>query len=171
MLKKVILTLLFSSSAFANTDLVLPGERWLAKASGYICQAFGAKVEAPSIHQEMNLRFESISTDRTLDNGLIKATFSENGTLCRYSAILLADNDQSTIKLVKSKAYAPNQNEVECEEGKSILDENLASNNYLYWGHPHHLTILSPVEGSQVICGDSATHVGIDFVVSGRVDR
>ena len=166
-MKKIMLLSLMSLSfsSMAEKDIVLPGERWEAKFSGHLCVAYGDKVSAPSVYQQMNVNFETITTDYTLDNGLIKATFEEEGSVCRYSALLLADNDASTIGLVRSKAYAV-KGSSDCQEGKAVLDEHLKDNDYLYWGHPHHLTILVPALDAGQVCGDDATHVGADFIVS-----
>ena len=115
----------------------------------------------------MNLKVEGLSTDSTLDNGLIKATFEEEGKACRYSAIVLADNDAKTIKLVTSRSFAVNA-DADCARGQEVLDRALADNTYLYFGHPHNLSVLAPVEGAEAVCGAGNTRVGITFVVSGR---
>lgn len=160
---------LMSLSSFANEgDLVLAGEKWIASFKGYNCAAFGQPVAAPSAFARMNVVFEKITTDSTLDNGLIKATFTERGAVCRYNAFLFADNAAATIRLVDSKAYAPAKN-ANCAEGKRIIDAALEANNYLYWGHPHNLTIMAPVTGAQAVCGNGL--IGINFVVSGRVQK
>ncbi len=161
---------LISLSAFASGDLTLEGERWEAKHTGYKCGAFSSEAQAPLSHQRLNVNFEVLRTDKTLDNGLVLASFEVGGSKCRYSALLLADNDASTIKLVDSKAYSLDEG-VSCEEGRQILDENLASNDYLYWGHPHHVTIMMPVHSAEEICGSGATHVGLDFTVSRFLGR
>jgi hypothetical protein len=150
---------------FASEDLKLPGERWEAKATGYRCAAFAADSNAPLSHDDFQVKFEFLRTDRTLDNGLVVASFREQDSECRYSAILLADNSASTIKLVRSHAYA-SAGESTCLNGKKVLDKHLADNEYLYWGHPHHVTIMMPVASAEVICGPQATHVGLDFTVS-----
>src|SRR5690606_15077915 len=117
--------------AFANTgDLTLPGAKWQAKFKNYVCAAFGPTVAAPSSHANIQVTFEDIVTDSTLDNGLVKATFVENGKNCRYSAILFADNALSTIKLVESKAYALEDGSA-CLEGQAMLDEQFQFNDYL----------------------------------------
>ncbi len=157
---------LFTTASFANADLKLPGERWEAKSIGYRCAAYADDSSAPFSHDEFDVQFEYLRTDKTLDNGLVIATFTEEDSVCRYSAILLADNAKSTIKLVESKSYA-SQGSSECLEGKAIIDSQLKDNDYLYWGHPHHLTIMMPVESAQEVCGEGATHVGLDFLVSG----
>ena len=169
-MKFLILTALslLLTNSFANTDLELKGEKWEAKHSGYICKAFEAESKAPESHDKFQVKFEVLRTDSTLDNGLVLATFVEDNATCRYSAILLADNDASTIKLIKSKAYAVNADS-KCLAGKEMLDANLASNDYLYWGHPHHATIMIPVKNADVTCGADATHVGLDFTVSRRI--
>lgn len=156
------------NSAFAQDgDLVLAGEKWIASFKNYVCVAFGPSVEAPSAFKDMNVVFEKITTDSTLDNGLIKATFEVNGKTCRYNAFVLADNDASTLKLVESKAYAPNK-DADCSAGKEVLDAAFKADDYLYYGHPHNLAIMAPVAGASDICPGSSL-VGINFVVSGRV--
>jgi len=156
---------IFSSLSFANEDLKLPGERWEAKSTGYRCAAFAADSNSPLSHEQLNVEFEVLRTDKSLDNGIVFATFEQDQSSCRYSAILLADNAASTIALVKSKAYAT-QGSSDCLKGKAILDAHLSSNEYLYWGHPHHVTIMMPVASAQEVCGVGATHVGLDFTVS-----
>ena len=162
--------LLMCTGLYASEDLVLDGAKWEAKSSGYTCAAFTGESRAPLAHEQMNVQFELLRTDSTLDNAIIKATFNEDDSECRYSAILLADNDASTIKLVQSRAYAIS-GQSQCLIGKAMLDQDLNSNDYLYWGHPHHATILLPVESAELICGANATHVGIDFIVSRRISN
>lgn len=162
------LLLAFSLSSFAqDADLVLAGEKWIAKHTGVVCAAFTPTVALPSGFANINVKFETVTTDKTLDNGLIKATFTENGNSCRYSAFLLADNAASTIRLVESKAFGADKN-VDCSNGKSVLDAALESNDYLYYGHPHNLAIMVPVEGAAAICNGSNL-IGINFVVAGKV--
>ncbi len=166
----VLLATLLTASTFANTDLVLEGERWLASHKGYVCAAFTDYTAAPASHADLNVKFEKLSTDYTLDNILIKATFENvDGVECSYSSILFADNAASTIVLVDSRAFSKEVASADCSEGKTILDDQLADNDYLYWGHPHHATIMVPAAGAADICGAGATHIGIDFMVSGRV--
>jgi hypothetical protein len=154
-------------AAFAQSDLELPGERWLTKFTKYVCDANGVSVSAPLAFSKYRVEFSGISTDRSLDNGLIKANFQDNGLDCAYSAFLLADNKAATIKLVESRAHAAGV-EAGCEAGKAMLDAALADNVYLYYGHPHNLAIMVPVEGASDVCGPEATHVGVNFVVSGK---
>lgn len=157
-----------SLNSFAQeADLVLAGEKWLAKHTGVVCAAFTPQVALPSGFANIDVKFEKITTDMTLDNGLIKATFVENGNLCRYNAFLLADNAASTIRLVESKAYSAVKN-ADCSNGKSVLDAALESNDYLYYGHPHNLAIMVEVEGTEAVCNGSKL-IGINFVVSGKV--
>lgn len=157
-----------SSTVFAGDDLVLEGQKWEAKANGYTCNAFTEQSKAPTKHEQFNVQFDVLRTDRTLDNALILAKFTEEDSICRYSAILLADNDASTIKLVDSHSYASTGSSL-CLQGKNVLDESLASNEYLYWGHPHHATIMMPADSASKICGEDATHVGLDFIVSRKI--
>src|SRR3989344_910842 len=162
-----LLVTMTATSAIANEgDLVLNGEKWIASFKNYNCVAFGAEVARPAGHEKFQVSFEKITTVSTLDNGLLKATFVEDGKSCRYNAFVFADNAAATMRLVESKAYAVN-GDSDCAEGKALLDSNFESNNYLYWGHPHNLTVLIPVEGAEAVCGNG--FVGVNFVVSGRV--
>lgn len=173
-MKKLLLVTAFAlvsiTSSFAqdSRDLSLPGEKWLAKFTGYVCAAFTPVVAAPSEHADLKVKFERITTDSTLDNGLIKATFEENGVACRYNAILLADNAASTIRIVESKAYSVADGS-ECAHGKAVLDAGLESNSYLYYGHPHNLAIMIPSVGAEAVCGAGSTMIGVNFVVSGKI--
>ncbi|HLW57251.1 MAG TPA: hypothetical protein VKY27_07695 [Bacteriovoracaceae bacterium] len=147
-------------------DLEIEGPRWIAKFQGYVCDNSGINVEAPGTMSAMNVVWESIVTDYTLDNGLIKATFQENGHTCRYSAVLFADNAAYTIKLVDSKAYSFEG--TSCENGKRILDEALFNNEYLYYGRPHNLAIMAPFAEADALCPGS-DRVGVNFRVAGRI--
>lgn len=160
------LALLTAAFAGANEgDLVLPGERWLGKFDKYICAAFGAAVERPAAFEAFNVNFEQVTTDYSLDNVLLKASFEENGVYCRYSALLFADNAAFTIQLVESKAYAPAGGS--CENGKALLDTALTFNEYLYYGHPHNAAIMVSVPGATEVCGQD--RVGVNFVLKGRL--
>lgn len=175
MKKNIFISLLavFSAiSAMAQAkDLTLPGEKWIAKFDKYVCAAFGSAVEAPARLASMKLQFEQITTDSTLDNGLLKATFEENGKLCRYNAIVLADNAASTVQLVQSIAYDPAGGAsayLDCNQGKAVLDASLKANNYFYYGHPHNLAIMMPGVGAETVCAGSE-FLGANFVVKGRL--
>ena len=170
MLKIVAALLTVSTLAIANEDLTLPGERWEAKASGYVCDANSRPVSAPDSFKRLNVQFEFIRTDYSLDNGLIKATFIENKSTCSYSALLKADNAASTIALITSRAWAPDRSS-NCQTGKAYLDQHLHYNKYLYWGRPHHISIMMPSPEAKMICGNSATHVGLDFTVYKKIDQ
>lgn len=162
------LLLTASLSSYAQSgDLVLQGEKWIAKHTGVVCAAFTPHVSLPSGFANIDVKFEKITTDMTLDNGLIKATFVENGNLCRYNAFLFADNAASTIRLVESKAYSEVKN-ADCSNGKSVLDAAFEANDYLYYCHPHNLAIMVPVEGAAAVCNGSKL-IGINFVVAGKV--
>jgi hypothetical protein len=170
-MKKLIALSLFIISTLGaveaqETDLVLTGEKWIATHTGHICAAFGETVSAPQAFANLNVKFEKITTDSTLDNGLLKATFEEDGITCRYSALIFADNRLATIRLIESKAFA-SEGKSDCAQGKSILDAAFESTNYLYWGHPHNLTVMVPVAGATAVCNSEL--VGVNFVVSGRV--
>lgn len=164
-----IALLLVAQSSFAETDLSIPGEKWLGKFTGYICQPFTENVEAPKTHRDLKVKFESVVTDSTLDNGVLKATYEVNGSVCRYSAIMFADNAASTIKLIESKAYSLTTG-VDCSIGKTVLDDQLAPiNDYFYYGHPHNMTVMVETVEGREFCGENATHVGVNFVVAGRI--
>jgi hypothetical protein len=164
-----LLLLLPFLSAFANDgDLVLPGEKWLATFDRYTCDDQGGSTVAPSAFHELNVEFSQITTDSSLDNVLLKATFVEGGSLCRYSAILFADNPAHTVQLVESKSFAESGNS-NCETGKAVLDAHLSPlNDYLYFGRPHNIAIMVPAADSKALCGSNGG-VGVDFVVRGKV--
>ncbi|SMF56860.1 hypothetical protein [Pseudobacteriovorax antillogorgiicola] len=171
MYKRVILSLfaMSSVSGLASQDLTLPGERWLAAATGYICEdARDVLVEAPEPFAQFDVKFETLTTDYSLDNALLKATFMENGEECRYSALLFADNAAYTSEIVESVAYSIKAG-TDCSKGQAKLDEALSFNDYLYWGRPHHLTFMVETEDAVRLCGKDATHVGVDFVLKGRI--
>ncbi len=171
-MKLIALLTLSFMSVFAQAqeqDLELAGERWVAGHKGYLCEAFGDYVSVPTSHSKMNFTVERLSTDRTLDNVLIVATFEEEGVTCRYSSLLFADNDKGTVELLQSKAYSPTL-ESNCLVGKQILDEQLQFNDYLYWGHPHHVTIMIPENSANSICNNGTGLIGVDFTLT-RVIR
>ncbi len=169
LLASVLASMTLSSAFAAEGDLVLPNAKWVAKFKNYVCAAFGPTVAQPTGHSDFKVSFEQLVTDSTLDNGLITATFEQDGKACRYSAIVLADNAAATIRLVESKAFAPADQAADCAAGKLALDASLESNDYLYYGHPHNLAIMAPVAGAEAICGAGQTLVGVNFVVSGRI--
>lgn len=170
-MKKMFLMalVLSASSAFAHeNDMVLPGAKWVAKFKSYVCAAFGPEMSRPAAFEERQVVFETMTTDSTLDNGLLLASFVENGTACRYNALILADNAAATLRLVESKAFAT-EGAGDCSAGQAMLDGYFAANNYLYYGHPHNLAIMAPVGGSRELCG--ADMIGVNFVVAGRISK
>lgn len=178
----LFLTLLISIASFAQQepalvpapilqDLVLPGEKWVATHNSYLCEAFGDPVAAPLFLDQYQVKFERITTDSTLDNALLRASFVENGNTCRYNAILFADNAEQNSTLLQSIAYNTNSGASaykDCLGGKKVLDEALAKNDYLYYGHPHNLAFMMPGQGAEVICGEKAL-IGVNFVVTGKL--
>lgn len=172
--KTLILAAAFSSFAAlaqeqpVNEDLILPGARWLGKATGFICGAESEKIVRPAALEEINVVFETVVTDYTLDKGVLKASFVDGDSSCSYSALILADNAAKTLELSESRAFAKS-GEGTCEAGKALLDGLLSANQYLYWGHPHHLTIMVENSDAATLCGEGATHVGVDFVLAGRL--
>ncbi|GEM_PF-2385098 len=172
-MKKGLLSLLLlavSSLSFAQSgDLTIPGERWQTTFNKYICNNVVTNAATPTEFARINVQFGTVTTDYTLDNGLMKATFEENGKVCNYSAILLADNTLSTIKLITSKAYAVNA-DTECTEGQKIIDDAFKGpNKYLYYGHPHNLAVMVPVADAANICPGQST-MGVNFVLTGKLD-
>lgn len=168
-MNRFIVALIFSSQLFASSgDLTLPNLKWFANFTGYICAAFTPVVARPAGHEELNVIFETIKTDSTLDNILLEATFQEEDSICRYTAILLADNDASTSVLVNSSARLVSGTS-ECLSGKALLDSQFEANDYLYYGHPHNAALMVPSAGAEALCGAGATHIGINFVVKGRL--
>jgi hypothetical protein len=169
-MKKTLLLCLIAllpAAAFATeSDLELPGERWLAKFDRYVC-GYDAPTNAPAELADLKVVFEKASTDRSLDNALLLASYEQDGVACRYNAILLADNAAFTSRLVESKAYAVN-GDGDCSRGKSVLDRNLSANTYLYYGHPHRLAIMMPVADAEAVCGPGKNTIGVEFVVYGR---
>ncbi len=161
----VALTTLLTVPAFSHEgDLTLPGAKWFANFTGYVCSPGIQLAEAPANYASLNVKFERMVTDATLDNGLLTASFEESGKECRYSAILFADNAAQTIRFVESKAFAVTDG-TECSEGKAVLDSALEYNDYLYYGRPHNLAIMAPNAGEY--CGSGL--VGINFVVGGKL--
>jgi len=173
MYNKCLLTLaaLTSLSSFAapNEDLVLDGARWLAKANGFVCRtALDTLLPAPASLQSINLAFETMSTDFTLDNGLILGTFSEEGNTCRYSARVLADNSTNALTLVESRAFS-SKGESLCAEGKATLDRALTATSYIFRERTKHLTVFLLNENAADMCGEGATEVGVDFVLTKKL--
>ncbi len=160
-----------SASAQLN-DLQLPGERWLSTFDKYICSEDGTAVARPAALDQFDVKFETATTDITLDNVLLKATFSENGAVCRYNAILLANNANRTAVLLQSVAFYPQGDGAaysKCLAGKALLDESFRSTSYLYYGKPHKVAFMIPVVGAEVVCGTKATAVGVNFPVTGKI--
>lgn len=164
-LAALFLTLSFSS-AFANEgDLVLPGERWLAKFTAYVCEDGNTQTSSvPEQFAAKNIVFDKASTDISLDNLLLKATFEENGVTCSYSAFVSADNDAWTAELVQSKAFAP-AGGTDCTEGKAFLDSLLKFNTYKYLHG--RAAIYVTTSDAVALCGTST--VGLHFQVTGKV--
>lgn len=163
-----LLAVVMPTAAFADSDLTIPGEKWVAKFDKYVCAAFGEGVARPAALEEIAVSFETITTDSSLDNGVIRGSFVDGDTTCRYSAIIWADNAASTMKLVESKAYAT-AGAGDCARGQATLDNAFRANDYLYYGHPHNLAIMAPVVGAEAVCGAGKNLVGINFVVAGKV--
>ncbi|AUN99363.1 hypothetical protein DOM21_04140 [Bacteriovorax stolpii] len=170
-MKKVILASMLAlslTSAFANEgDLTLPGERWAAKFTAFVCADGNTQTAGvPADFAERNVVFGKATTDMSLDNLLVRATFVENGVTCNYSALLFADNAAWTVKLVDSKAYSAN-NESSCLEGKKFLDSALADNKYKYLHG--RAAIYVPATDADVQCSAEESTVGLHFQVTGKI--
>jgi hypothetical protein len=171
-MKKIIMAALLSAlclaTAFATEgDLTIPGERWNSKFTAYVCHDGNTQTNAvPAQFASRNVVFGKMTTDFSLDNYLLRATFEENGAVCNYSAILLADNAAWTIKLVESKAYSTNE-AATCLEGKAALDAALNFNSYKYLHGRAALYV--PATDASALCGADATTVGLHFQVTGRI--
>ncbi len=170
-MKKVILASMLAlslTSAFANEgDLTLPGERWAAKFTAFVCGDGNTQTSSiPADFAERNVVFGKATTDMSLDNLLVRATFQEDGVTCNYSVLLLADNAAWTVKLVDSKAYSLN-NESACLEGKAFLDSALADNKYKYLHG--RAAIYVPASDASVQCGEGNSTIGLHFQVTGKI--
>ena len=162
-------TILTLSTAFAEVgDLTLPDARWVGKFTAYVCDQNGnEKTEiAPTAFAEKNVVLGQVFTDYSLDNVLLKASFTENGVACNYSALLLADNAKWTASLVDSKAFAPVSGS-ECLEGKAVIDAALKFNKYAYLHG--RVVIFAEIFGSEVSCGEGATTTGLHFQATGKL--
>lgn len=174
-MKKLALIAILSASTMAHAgDLTIPGEKWIAKFTGFVCAAFTEPVGAPTEFAKLNVKFEQITADSTLDNALLKATFEIDGKTCRYNSIISADNTAQTYELVQSIAYDVNGTTAaaykDCNAGKAVIDNAFkATNKYLYWGHPHNLSFMLPGTGADNVCGAGAEFIGANFVVSGII--
>ena len=171
-MKKIILAsalaALSLSTAIANDgDLTIPGERWNSKFTAFVCGDGNVQAAAvPTEFAAYGIQIGRMTTDYSLDNYLIKATFTEDNVTCNYSAILLADNAVWGIKLVESKAYAA-EGGSECLGGKAVIDSALADNKYAYLHG--RAAIWAPVAGAEASCGAGATTVGLHFQVTGKL--
>jgi hypothetical protein len=167
----VLLATLSLSSAFAapNEDLTLPGERWMSKFTAYVCDDGNTQTQTiPADFAAWNVQLATATTDYSLDNLLIKGTFSEEGSVCKYSALVFADNTGKTAKLVDSRAYAIEGTSA-CANGKAFLDSALAFNNYKYLHG--RAAIYVPASDAAAQCGAGATTVGLHFQVTGKIQE
>ncbi|MBX2996534.1 MAG: hypothetical protein KF681_17060 [Bdellovibrionaceae bacterium] len=163
-----LLATLTVTSAFATeSDLTLPGERWLAQFTAYVCDDGNTQTQSvPAELAALKVAFGRATTDYSLDNLLVKATFEEDGVTCNYSSLLFADNAAWTIKLLDSKAYAPAGGST-CAAGKAVIDALLKDNKYKYLHG--RAAIFVPVQDAAAQCGEGATTVGLHFQVKGKI--
>lgn len=152
-----------SASANDSGDLVLEGERWLAKWTAYVCDdGHTPATETPAELMEYNTQFNHLGADYSLDNIITKASFVENGVTCSYSAILFADNAAQTVQRVESRALP----EVECFNGKKAVDSILEFNTYKYLHG--RAAIYFPFSNAAKACADNSGKIGIHYQVYGR---
>ncbi|WP_374035501.1 hypothetical protein ACES2I_07230 [Bdellovibrio bacteriovorus] len=165
-MKKFVLALMMvlPFTAQANQDLVLDGERWLAKFTAYVCDDGNTQTATPVDISSRNIIFTNASADYSLDNILLKATYTEGDSTCNYSALMLADNALWTVSLVNSKAYATSGTS-DCSATKSYLDQLLAKNDYKYLHG--RVAVYVPASDAQDLC--DSDKVGIHLQVTGRV--
>ena len=167
-MKKMILAALFAVTALSNTfaqsaDLVLDGERWLAKWTAYVCDdGHTQATEVPAELAEYNVEFNHLGADYSLDNIIVKASYEENGVACSYSAILFADNAAWTVELVESRGLPVN----DCANGKAVIDSVLEFNSYKYLHG--RAAIFVPFSNAEKACNDGSGKIGIHFQVYGR---
>ncbi|MBO9667481.1 MAG: hypothetical protein J7501_11800 [Bdellovibrio sp.] len=165
----LLVTLSFSSAFATEGDLVLPGERWLAKFTAFVCEDGNTQTASiPADFAAWNVQFGKASTDYSLDNLLVKATFVEAGVTCSYSSIIFADNAAKTAVLVQSNAYAPAGGS-DCAQGKAFLDSALKSNTYKYLHG--RVAIYVPASDAAAQCSAQSTAVGLHFQVTGKVQE
>lgn len=164
------LLMLSALSAMAQeSDLVLPGERWLAQHTHFVCEDGNTTaMQAPAELEQFNVLFGRLTTDYSLDNVLVKARFEQNGAECRYSALLFADNAAFTAALVDSKAYAVN-GASDCSEGKAAIDSVLNFNSYKYLHG--RAAIYFKASNAQAACGDHSDVIGIHFQAKGKIPQ
>lgn len=163
-MKKMILAtlVLVSLTGTASAELVLDGERWLAKWTAYVCDDGHTESQVvPAELAEYNVQFGHFGADYSLDNGITKATFVENGVECNYSAILFADNDAKTVELVQSEATPA----LECANGKAVIDNVLNFNEYKYLHG--RIAIYVPFSNSAEGCANESK-IGLHYQVYGR---
>ena len=166
MKKVVFAALALLSTLTSANDLTIPGERWLGEFDGFRCAAYGSFVATPASYDAMGLEITQMTTDMSLDNGLIKATYLDGSSECRYSAVVFADNSAKTIELVESKAYAVD-GVAECSAGKELLDKQFKLTNYIYWAG--RVLVMVQDASAPDLCG--ALKVGISFKKGVRIDN
>ncbi len=150
-----------NANAQAQTDLVLEGERWVGKWTGYVCDDGNTEAaEAPAELMDYGVEFTHIGADYSLDNVTIRAQYQENGVTCNYSSILFADNDAWTVELVESRVYPADS----CASGKELMDQTFEMNDYKYLHG--RVAVYVPFSNSQMACGSE--NIGIHFQVTGK---
>lgn len=166
-LVSLLMTLAFSNAFAADSDLTLPGERWLAEFTAYVCEDGNTKTASvPADFAAYNVQLGRTTTDMSLDNLLVKGTFEQDGVTCNYSALLFADNAKWTAQLVDSKAYAAAGGS-DCAQGKAFLDGALKFNTYKYLHG--RAAIYVPATDAAAQCGGTATTIGLHFQVRGKI--
>lgn len=166
--KFLALALLFvAAPAFAESDLSLFGETYAGAFKGYTCGENSGLTATPAAFKNNNFNFTSLTTDAHLRTGLLLATFTENGSTCRYSVIVDVDAKNDILRIQASKAFDP-QNISSCVNGKQFLDSLIDGVHYLYFGHPHNAALQFAMPDAFSVCGGRGNFVGPVFQYAGR---
>ncbi len=158
---------LAAGSAVAETDLALPaGEYYSSYYNRLLCTSFDdTNIAAPAGVVDRGLVFKKLSSDRPMDNYLLKAEFKAAGgaSTCNYSAVFYMDQtNRRLITLTDSKAFADDG--ADCSEGKDFLDAQFTPRVDAIWlEHPSRISIRFAFEGAAAVCGEGVEKVGVLF--------
>jgi hypothetical protein len=164
-MKTLLLTLALlapqAQSYAAEGDLILPGARFLAHFDRFICNDFAeAGVGLPESLEGFGLEFDQLQVDGMTVAALLTANFEENGTACRYSA-LLQRGSRSSLNLKESKAFSPAA-ETDCEAGKALIDALVTKMTFSVTKPINFIGLRVPAVNTTA-CGEGAKGVKIVF--------